>query len=360
MNFAIVGERSSAVQQWLADGLRAELERRGNVYEETPSRDVRLVLNFTDMEHPRPYRRRARATFVCSVVMGQEPPKDVLRAGYPVLIRSLSNLLLFAVPQDGKVDTHFVTLEQGYYTVPFDADERSYFARLYERLHPLASSNLVIDNVFEPDLPPELWEGDAAVDQIRRTSRRLGELDLLPAPFPIQEILPPEDFRHVQHLYGIGGLSYGNISARRDRHSFWMSASGVNKYKLEKVGQDILLVKGYDAEKNAIVLSVPPNVTPRRVSVDAIEHWMIYTEHPQVGAILHVHAWMDGIKSTLVNFPCGTLELAQSVANLVREAPDPGRAVIGLRNHGLTITGPDLDEIFERIDGRLIRQVPMM
>ncbi|MEW6045063.1 MAG: class II aldolase/adducin family protein, partial [Bacillota bacterium] len=107
-------------------------------------------------------------------------------------------------------------------------------------------------------------------------------------------------------------------------------------------------------------LSVPPNVTPRRVSVDAIEHWMIYTEHPQVGAILHVHAWMDGIRSTLVNYPCGTLELAQSVANLVREAPDPGRAVIGLRNHGLTITGPSLDEIFERIEGRLIRQVPMM
>ena len=360
MIFSIVGELASPLQQWLARGLRQELERRGHVYVEPGSRDLRLVLNFVDPQRPRPYRRRARATFVCSVAEAPAPPQDVLKAAYPLLIRSLSNLLLYVVPNGQRVSTYFVTLEQGYYDVPYDADEPAYFARLYERLHPLASSNLIIDNIFEPDLPESLWQGDEAVEQIRRASRRLGELDLLPAPFPIQEILPPEDLRHVQHLYGIGGLSYGNLSARRDRTSFWMSASGVNKYRLETVGQDILLVKRYDAERNAMILSVPPHVTPRRVSVDAIEHWMIYTEHPQVGAILHVHAWMEGVRSTQVNYPCGTLELAQSVANLVREAPDPGRAVIGLRNHGLTITGPSLDEIFERIEGRLIRQVPMM
>ncbi|NLG69080.1 MAG: class II aldolase/adducin family protein [Firmicutes bacterium] len=360
MIFSIVGQLDSPVRQWLAQGLRQELERRGHVYEEPTSRDLRLVLNFVDPGRPRPYRRRARATFVCSVAEASEPPRDVLKAAYPLLIRSLSNLLLFVVPDGEQVRTYFVTLEQGYYELPYHPDESIFFERLYGRLHPLASSNLIIDNVFEPDLPESLWEGDEAVDQIRRASRRLGELDLLPAPFPIQEILPPEDLRHVQHLYGIGGLSYGNLSARRDRTSFWMSASGVNKYRLETVGQDILLVKRYDAERNAMILSVPPHVTPRRVSVDAIEHWMIYTEHPEVGAILHVHAWMDGVRSTQVNYPCGTLELAQSVANLVREAPDPRRAVIGLRNHGLTITGPSLDEIFERIEGRLIRQVPMM
>jgi hypothetical protein len=33
--------------------------------------------------------------------------------------------------------------------------------------------------------------------------------------------------------------------------------------------------------------------------------------------------------------------------------------VVGQRNHGLTITGRDLDEIFERIDGRIVRNVPM-
>jgi hypothetical protein len=33
--------------------------------------------------------------------------------------------------------------------------------------------------------------------------------------------------------------------------------------------------------------------------------------------------------------------------------------VVGQRNHGLTITGHSLDEIFERIDGRIVRKVPM-
>jgi ribulose-5-phosphate 4-epimerase/fuculose-1-phosphate aldolase len=106
-------------------------------------------------------------------------------------------------------------------------------------------------------------------------------------------------------------------------------------------------------------LSVPANVQPRRVSVDAIEHWMIYRENPEVGAILHVHAWMDGIEATEMNFPCGSEELAESVAALVTAAPDPGHAVVGLRNHGITATGESLAEILDRIEPRLQRQVPM-
>jgi ribulose-5-phosphate 4-epimerase/fuculose-1-phosphate aldolase len=121
----------------------------------------------------------------------------------------------------------------------------------------------------------------------------------------------------------------------------------------------VLLVRGYDAEHDSIVLSVPPDVKPNRVSVDAIEHWMIYREHPEVGAIVHVHAWIEGTQATEINYPCGTLELAESVADIVRVATDPSRAVVGQRNHGLTITGHTLDEIFERVDGKLVRAVPM-
>jgi hypothetical protein len=53
------------------------------------------------------------------------------------------------------------------------------------------------------------------------------------------------------------------------------------------------------------------------------------------------------------------VELARAVAQVVRHAPDPTRAVVGQRNHGLTITGHDLDEIFERIAGRIVRTIPM-
>jgi ribulose-5-phosphate 4-epimerase/fuculose-1-phosphate aldolase len=118
-------------------------------------------------------------------------------------------------------------------------------------------------------------------------------------------------------------------------------------------------VKGFDEPNAAMEISVPPHVTPKRASVDAIEHWMIYTEHPQVGAIVHIHAWMEGVPSTEINYPCGTVQLAEAVADLIRQADDPSRAVVGLKNHGLTITGQDLDDIFERIEGKIIPQVPM-
>jgi ribulose-5-phosphate 4-epimerase/fuculose-1-phosphate aldolase len=102
-----------------------------------------------------------------------------------------------------------------------------------------------------------------------------------------------------------------------------MSASGVDKSNLQEVGRDFLMVKDYDPERKAMVISVPPDIEPRRVSVDAIEHWMIYRDHPDVGAILHVHAWMDGIPSTEFNYPCGTYELGQAVADIVRSHPGP-------------------------------------
>ena len=65
---------------------------------------------------------------------------------------------------------------------------------------------------------------------------RLQELDLLPNPFPIEDLLNERELRHVKRLYGIGGLSYGNLSARKDERRFWMSASGVDKSRLEMPG----------------------------------------------------------------------------------------------------------------------------
>ena len=87
---------------------------------------------------------------------------------------------------------------------------------------------------------------------------------------------------------------------------------------------------------------------------------MIYQAHPDVGAILHVHAWVGGIEATDINFPCGTEELAVSVAELLAAEPNPNEAVIGLRNHGITVTGPSLMRILDRIEPKILRQVPMM
>ncbi len=353
MEFAFSGTVPPALEQFAA-GLDAGLTRRGYLRLEAPG-DARLVLNFVDPDLPRPFRRQRKSTFVASFWTVPSMPVDFVRQGYPILVRALSNLSVCVVPGEA---ARFLTLEQGNYAVAWSEDE-AFYDRVVDRLAPLAESTLVVDNIFTTDLDPALWGGDEATQAIRRAGEQLDALDLLPAPFPIDEILPPRDLAHVRRLYSIGGLSYGNISARHDDESFWMSASGVDKAHLAQVGRDILLVTGYDPERQAMCVSVPPGLEPRRVSVDAIEHWKIYREHPDVGAIVHIHAWVAGVVATEMNFPCGTAELADAVADLVRRADDPSRAVIGLKNHGLTITGPDLDEIFDRVGPHILRQVPM-
>jgi hypothetical protein len=321
-----------------------------------PAEDGRaagIVVNIVDPKAPRPFRRRSKATFVAALWALPDVPENDLLVTYPMLVRALANISLCYVPGHGVL---FTTMERGHYLVP---EGESLAAEVVERLAPLARARLVIENEFRPDLEPELWAGDALTEELSEVGRRLDRLGLLPAPFPVEELVSPRDLRHIKRLYSIGGLSYGNLSTRKDETRFWMSASGVDKSKLVEPGRDILLVSGYDDDAGRMILSVPPAVEPRRVSVDAIEHWMIYRQNPDVGAILHVHAWMDGITATEINFPCGSEELAESVAALVAGAPDPAHAVVGLRNHGITATGESLTEILDRVEPRLQRQVPM-
>jgi ribulose-5-phosphate 4-epimerase/fuculose-1-phosphate aldolase len=355
MAFVISGASPTGRLAELARALPAALERAGFVPaddELAPS----LVLNVVDPERPRPYRRRSRGTFVAALHAVDAAPADPLREGYPILVRALANVSLTYVPGDG---VWFTTLERGSYLVPETHEVALLADAVVGRLAPLARSRLVIDNAFVPDLAPELWGGDGHTASIAEAGRRLDELGLLPAPFPDDELVDERDLRHIKRLYGLGGLSYGNLSERLDDTRFWMSASGVDKASLETVGRDILLVRDYDAAERRIVLSVPPGIEPRRVSVDAIEHWTIYRAHPGIGAILHVHAWVEGVAATDVNFPCGTEELALDVATLLAREPDPDHAVIGLRNHGITATGSTLSEIVDRIVPSLLPQVPM-
>jgi ribulose-5-phosphate 4-epimerase/fuculose-1-phosphate aldolase len=358
--FAVHGTAVETLQKWFVEGLERELLSHGHPRPENGI-PPELVINVIDEARPRPFRRNSHGTFVVSVVEVGHEPDELLRAAYPVLVRSLSNLLVYITHTPTGARVNFVTLEQGFSTLAKPSGDTSgFFREVYRRLAPLASTRLVINNVFEADLPPDLWTGDETTRTLTEAGRWLDRMDLLPAPFPIADLLEDRDMLHVRRLFGIGGLSYGNLSVRRDADTFWMSARGVDKGNLREIGRDILLITGYLPEDDAMIVSVPANVEPRAASVDAIEHWMLYREHPAIGAIIHVHAWMEGIDSTQINYPCGTYELAHEVAQLARRQPDPARAVIGLRNHGLTITGHDLQDIIDRIDGRLLPTVPMM
>lgn len=357
------GANSGSLLDWFSSNLAQIIKANDYnlVSDAADSDESGIVLHPVDAAAPKSFRRKNRAVFVVAIGEAEDAPEIPLKAGYPYLLRTLANLFILMVKngKSGKPEAYFFTLEQGFYALPYEGDDKAFFEEVLARLLPLATSNLIIENEFVTDLPESLWEGDEVTESITRAGIMLDKLDLLPSPFPLEEYLSPIDFRHVKQMFNIGGLSYGNLSARKDDLTFWMSASGVDKSHLEKIGDEILLVTDYLPEKKAMRLSVPPGMTPRRVSVDAIEHFMIYREHPTVGAILHIHAWMDGIQSTHINYPCGTFELAETVAELVRNEKDPGHAVIGLKNHGLTITGESLDEIFSRIDGKILRQVPM-
>jgi hypothetical protein len=355
MDYSLWGQTTSPTFERFASELGAALERAGFARAADPT-EAALVINLIDAAEPRPFRRKARGTFVAAIHERPEIPGDVLQTNYPLLVRALANIVLCYVPGHG---VWFTTMERGHYGVEATNGEAALADGVIDRLLPLATSRLVIDNEFRTDLESELWDGDEITREIMWAGARMGDLDLLPAPFPIEDLLDERDLRQVKRLYGIGGLSYGNLSMRKDANRFWMSASGVDKSKLETPGRDILLVTGYDEAASKMILSIPPNVEPRRVSVDAIEHWMIYQAHPDVGAILHVHAWMEGIQATDVNYPCGTHELATAVADLLAAEPDAAHAVIGLRNHGITATGDSLREILDRIEPGILRQVPM-
>jgi ribulose-5-phosphate 4-epimerase/fuculose-1-phosphate aldolase len=340
----------------MAAAMRDQCRVRGFEIAEPGDERTTVILNFIDSAKPKPFRRRRRPVFVVSVDRRVARPADVLRHEYPLMVQGLANLGLLLVPGDA---AWFVTPEQGCYEVAASDRLDTWMSGVFDRLLPLATARLIIDNRYQTDLEPELWGGDELTEQLNRAGRRLDEMGLLPAPVPLEGVVNERELRAIKRIYGIGGLSYGNLSVRKDPNRFWMSASGVDKSDLRVIGRDILMVSGFDADAEAMVLSVPPAIEPRRVSVDAIEHWMIYTEHPAVSAIVHVHAWIPGVAATQVNYPCGTAELAGEVAALVRLADDPARAVIGLKNHGLTITGTSLDEIFDRVSPVIEAQVPM-
>ncbi len=204
------------------------------------------------------------------------------------------------------------------------------------------------------------------MDMIIKYGRELDHLGVLPTPFPLKEVLSDEDIAQLYNLFEVKGISYGNLSAREhipdfaDDQTFWMTGRGVDKANLSKIGSDIFLVRDFDEETLSLRLSVPPGYNPKgRVSVDAVEHALIYRTFPEVGAIIHIHAWQYGIPCTRQNYPCGTIELAREVVDLLRMTPNPNQSVIGLKNHGLTITGHDFEDIFSRIHGNLHTQVAM-
>ena len=366
MKFAVNQPNGNSLRDRIAEEIIAKLQQNGHTIAPMEA-GAKFVLNLTNIDAPQPFQRKSQAVFVVSLAVLDRQAEDIRSLCYTALVKTLSNIMLCIVPSEGRgsadsegvAEIYFTTPEVGFYHYPFDP------ARVYQSMLPIISSHLVIRNRLTTDLLPARWEKSPVVEDIKRYGRELDRLGVLPSPFSLREVLGQESIDHLYQMFEVKGISYGNLSTREiipemGGNTFWMTARGVNKARLSRPGKDMLLVTGHNEDSGEILVSVPPDHDPKvRVSVDAIEHLLIYRTFPEVGAIVHVHAWMDDVLCTRQNYPCGTQELAEEVVELLKQTGSPDRAVIGLKNHGLTITGPDLADIFNRIRGRLQIEVPM-
>jgi len=365
MKFAINKNGANRLRDAVTERLIEKCESLGYQLS-TDDNDVDFIFNLTSANDPKSFRRRSKSVFVITIIADQFPESEIKSASYRTLIRTLSNLLLCAVqnrPSNGepgdKIDIQFTTPEAGFYHLPFNPDE------IYDRIHPIISSHFATDNIFFTDLPSRFRETSPVIEKIKQFGKELDNLGILPTPFPLKDFLPENDMRHIYKIYGITGASYGNLSARESipelgKNTFWMTGRGIDKSNISKIGKDVLMVKAFDYKSGAALISMPLDYDLQaRVSVDAVEHALIYKTFPEVGAIVHAHAWIPGVNCTRQNYPCGTRELAQEVVDLLKRADKPARTAVGLKNHGLTITGENLDEIFSRIRGKLVTEVAM-
>lgn len=346
---------------YLTDILSGEIEKKGNE-QVSSDQNSNFVLNIIDLDSPKAFRRKSQEEMVVSITLIKGPVPDLKASCYVALVKSISNMLFCISIQDGNknIKAYSITPEVGFTEFLYSPEI------MYKYMYPVISSHFVLKNKLFEDLHLKESEIIPEVEDLKVFGKELHKLGVLPAPFPLIEFLDKDLIDQLYRLYQIKGLSYGNLSIRNVNHniggtSYWMTARGVDKSNLKGIGKDILLVKGYDERSGEMLVSVPLEYDPRiRVSVDAIEHYLIYREFPGTGAIVHVHAWIDNVLCTAQSYPCGTSELAENVVELLKMTSSPERTEVGLKNHGLTITGPDIKDIFSRIRGRLKINVPMM
>ena len=366
MKFTIIKNGVHLLRDSFTEKLATTLTSHGHEYCEGID-NAQFILNLTSVENPKYIRRKSKYVSVISIVVEEIETENIRARSYNTLIKSLSNLLIYIKPfkkngsvsLESKSKIYFTTPEAGFYNTEFILEN------IYELILPIAGARFATNNKFETDLPVECWETTPVVEKIKHYGKELDNLGVLPTPFPLREVLSEEELNHLYKIFGITGASYGNLSAREHfqqlgEATFWMTGRGINKSNISEIGKDVLLVKGFDFHKGESVLSVPPNYNQKaRVSVDAVEHALIYKTFPKIGAIVHVHAWMDDIICTTQNYPCGTIELAMEVVKMLENTDNPNQTVVGLKNHGLTITGYSLDEIFSRIIPKLKTEVEM-
>ena len=96
--FAWSGTATGDRMRWFADGLRTAMLDQGYTEVAQAGPEVAVVLHFLDPDAARPYRRKNAPTFVVALAELASSPHDILRTGYPLLVRGLANLCVMVSP----------------------------------------------------------------------------------------------------------------------------------------------------------------------------------------------------------------------------------------------------------------------
>jgi hypothetical protein len=188
--------------------------------------DADFVLNMFDAEDPKAFRRASRGTYSAAFYELDEAPEDPLKASYPMLVRTLSNVVLMRVPGTASGSRRW-------------SRARTTCRGSRDDLRPPRAARdvtLVIDNEWIPDLEPDLWDGDDVTVDISEAGGGSTSSTCCPRRSPSRSICRAATCATSCACTRSVGLSYGNLSARKDETRFWMSASGVDKSKLESSG----------------------------------------------------------------------------------------------------------------------------
>lgn len=301
-----------------------------------------------------PFDRRSYQDFIGIFFIGEPVDSDAERVvrsyelGLPVMANLAGYIeVIGAEPHDYKMT--LITPERGHellYGSPEIGDE------LFDTLVRRSDVTYVDENVVHTDLPEELRQGTAVTRRMQEIARQLDSLDLVPTAVPLDQ-LSERTRRRFFKVLGIRQVSYGNMSARHEGDSFWMTGRGVDKGNLEVIGRDIVLVDRFDRDDRRVHMRVPPGFEDARVSIDSSIHAVIYASFPKIGAMIHIHSYVPDIVFTDDHYPCGTIELCESTLEGLRRTEDPGRTILGLANHGILVTGADLDDAWNQIEARL-------
>ncbi len=298
--------------------------------------------------------RRTYQDFVGIFFIADAAENDAQRVvrSYEIGLRCMANLAGYTeVTGDGPQDYSMtlITPERGHEVLTGSDDAAGW---LFDLLEQRSDVTYIDENIVHPDLPEELRGGTVVTRKMQEMARRLDDLNLVPSAVALDG-LSERARRRFFKVLGQKQVSYGNMSARHEGDVFWMTGRGVDKAKLDVIGKDLLLVTKFDPDAREVHITVPPGFEDSRASIDSSIHATIYREFPEIGAMIHIHWFVDGIVYTDEHYPCGTIELCESTLDGLKKTDDPLRTILGLANHGIIVTGADLEDCWAQIEAKL-------